>query len=248
VGKTAPRSALYVPANAASLLDMALAARPDAIIVDLEDAIANPDEKPNARVNLADFTARVRSADITAVIRVNGVDTPWFNGDVTAAIAQSPDAILLPMADLAGLAALSQLLKSSDPRPRVWALIERMVEVADIETIASCGFVDLLTIGYGDLCKELELATGADHPQFDVVRLNIVAAAHRNHLEVLDGVHIGPNSAGADACARSRLAGFDGRTLYSAGHVAGCHQAFEECPPGLFRVGSDSANSVTLNT
>src|SRR5271156_2362238 len=89
------RSALYMPASNARAIEKARTLACDAVILDLEDAVA-PEAKREARDQAI---AAVRSGGFAGrevVIRCNGLDTPWGADDLAAAAAAGPDAILVP--------------------------------------------------------------------------------------------------------------------------------------------------------
>src|ERR1700704_2850531 len=89
------RSVLYMPGSNARALEKAKTLPAAGVILDLEDAVA-PDAKATARdpagaaIKAGGFGAR------EVFIRINGIDTPWFAGDLKAAAAAAPDAILVP--------------------------------------------------------------------------------------------------------------------------------------------------------
>src|SRR4029453_14383994 len=89
------RSVLYMPGSNERALQKATSIPADALILDLEDAVA-PDEKATARERV---TAMVRTrpyAGREGVIRGKGSETPWGIDDLRAAVAAEPDAILVP--------------------------------------------------------------------------------------------------------------------------------------------------------
>ena len=89
------RSVLYMPSSNERALEKAKAIPADALILDLEDAVA-PDAKAQARENAA---AAVLSGEYGAkelTIRVNGADTEWHLDDLKAAAKAGPDAIVVP--------------------------------------------------------------------------------------------------------------------------------------------------------
>ena len=89
------RSVLYMPGSNARALEKAKTLPADGVILDLEDAVA-PDAKATARDQVV---AAVKAGGFGArevFIRINGLDTPWFADDLTAAAAAAPDAILIP--------------------------------------------------------------------------------------------------------------------------------------------------------
>jgi citrate lyase subunit beta / citryl-CoA lyase len=219
------RSALYVGAHSDEFLNAALAARPDAVIVDLEDAV--PEErKLDAREALDACTASVRAAGVRLIVRVNGVDTPWFRDDVIAACAVVPEAILLPKAAAPELEQLRRELDQRSSSIQIWALIERVRDVLAVDSIAASGLADVLTIGYGDLCKALGLPLSTRHPEFVGVARLVAEAADSAGKLALDGVVVGRDEAVGLACERSKALGFVGRTLYDPRHVTWCHNAF----------------------
>ncbi|MEM9783943.1 MAG: aldolase/citrate lyase family protein, partial [Pseudomonadota bacterium] len=89
------RSALYLPASKARALEKARTLAADVLIFDLEDAVA-PDEKESARSALASAIAEGGYAPRETVIRVNGQDTPWCDGDLAMVASSAADAVLLP--------------------------------------------------------------------------------------------------------------------------------------------------------
>lgn len=93
------RAPLFVPANRPERFGKAAASGTDAVILDLEDAVA-VDAKDAARAALTkDFTA------LPVIVRINAQGTPWYDADMAAVAALHPAAVILPKAEDAGLAA-----------------------------------------------------------------------------------------------------------------------------------------------
>ena len=99
---------LYIPASKGRALEKATALAADAIIFDLEDAVA-PDEKAGARATLITVLTELDYGRRLKLVRINGLDTAWGREDALA-IASHPavDGILVPKvngaADLAAVA------------------------------------------------------------------------------------------------------------------------------------------------
>ena len=93
-----------------SSLMSATALPADALILDLEDAVA-PAEKPRARELVAEAVRAGGYGGRKLIIRINGLDTEWGADDLASAAAAAPDAILLPKVespdDVASAAALA---------------------------------------------------------------------------------------------------------------------------------------------
>ena len=120
------RSVLYMPGSKERALEKAKSLPADALILDLEDAVA-PDEKINARELVSEA---VRSGGYGArelVIRINGLDTPWGADDLSAACAAGPHAILLPKVESAAMIRdIEEQMQSHGAQPStlLWAMME----------------------------------------------------------------------------------------------------------------------------
>ncbi len=144
---------LFVPADRPERFAKAAASGADAIIVDLEDAVA-ADAKAAAR---AAMLATKRPAS-PAFIRINGVGTSWHDTDVAAATQWRPDGVVLPKAESA---ADIEVLRTHLPAGMtVIALIESARGVAAAPDIAASA--DRLAFGSIDFAADLGCAHGRD--------------------------------------------------------------------------------------
>lgn len=89
-----PRSYLFVPGHRADRFDKAFASEADAVVVDLEDAVA-PEDKGAAREALATWL----NALTPVVIRINGAETEWFQEDLSLLKQRGVLAVMLPKAE-----------------------------------------------------------------------------------------------------------------------------------------------------
>ncbi len=91
------RSLLFIPADDEKKLAKGLTAGADALILDLEDAVSAP-RKAAARTLAAQYIAETRPREVRPLIfvRINAMDTPLWQDDVTAVIGARPDGVLLP--------------------------------------------------------------------------------------------------------------------------------------------------------
>lgn len=96
------RSALYAPASRPDLLPKLPRSGPDGVIIDLEDAVA-PSGKAQARPVAAAAARELRRAhpDLAIFVRVNAVDTEWFEGDVAEALVPELTGVVVPMLESA---------------------------------------------------------------------------------------------------------------------------------------------------
>jgi citrate lyase subunit beta / citryl-CoA lyase len=225
------RSVLYMPASNERALQKAKAIPCDALILDLEDAVA-PEAKPAARDAAC---AAARSGDYghrELTIRVNGADTEWHRDDLAAACAAGPDAIVVPKVNsAAAVLALVDAMASYDApeRTQLWAMVETPVAMLHAEEIAAASDrLTVLVMGTNDLAKELyaEHVPGRQ-PLLTGLGLALLAARATGKA-ILDGVYNDVQDADGflAECRQGREMGFDGKTLIHPGQVEGANAAF----------------------
>ncbi len=133
------RSVLYMPGSNARALEKAKTLPADGVILDLEDSVA-PDAKEAARQQVADVVKGGGFGAREVFIRVNAIDTPWHGDDLAAAAHAAPDAILIPKVstpETLELIGRRLLDMHTDPKTRVWAMIETPLAIFNILSIAA---------------------------------------------------------------------------------------------------------------
>jgi citrate lyase beta subunit len=150
------RSVLYMPGSNARALEKAASLPADALILDLEDAVA-PEAKGRAREQVRAAAKARRFGKREVVIRINSLDTPWGHDDIDAAAAAGPDAILVPKVSVAGDVAHAEQHIAEAPRAcRLWLMMETPQAIFNAKAIAaSGGRLSCLVMGTNDLVKEL---------------------------------------------------------------------------------------------
>ncbi len=218
------RSVLYIPGSRGRALDKARSLPADAIIFDLEDAVA-ADEKVTARTLLAQELAKGGYGDRTRIVRVNALDTEWGPDDVAALAAVTPDAILLPkVGSAADLDALAELAPGLD----LWAMIETPAGVLNAAEIAAHPRLKGMVMGTNDLAKELNCRARPDRlPLMSSLQMTLLAA--RAHGAVcIDGVYnaFKDEQGLRNECEQGRDLGFDGKTLIHPAQLDIANAAF----------------------
>ena len=161
-----PRSYLFVPGNRPDRFDKAVSSGADRVILDLEDAVS-PGEKEEAR----HAASRWLQQGISAVLRINGVDSFWFDGDLAAAAALRTAEVMLPKADVPSLERVLHFLVD---RP-VIALIETVAGLTQANEIARMKGVSRLAFGNVDFSTDARLP--ASSPALDHARFQIAMAS-----------------------------------------------------------------------
>ena len=217
------RSVLYMPAANERALEKAKTIAADAIIFDLEDAVA-PDAKPDAR---AKAVAAVQSGEYgnrELTIRCNGLDTQWGADDIAAAGAAGPSAVVIPKVDsVAGVDEVSAQLDAAGASSDVmiWPMIETPTAIFDVRAIAAHPRVAVLIMGTNDLAKELRSPIVAGrHPLVPHLARALLAARESGKV-IIDGVYNDvKNPEGFVAeCVQGMEMGFDGKTLIHPSQV-----------------------------
>ena len=120
------RSVLYMPGSNARALEKAKSLPADALILDLEDAVA-PEAKETARQQVFRAVKAGGYGMRELVIRVNGLATPWGYADVAAAASSGADAILLPKVESADAIRQLETIMVDNSAPEsitIWAMLE----------------------------------------------------------------------------------------------------------------------------
>ncbi len=225
------RSVLYMPASNPKAIAKARELACDAVILDLEDAVA-PDAKAAARDAAAQAVRDGGWGGREVVIRVNGLDTEWGADDLAAAAAAGPDAVLAPKPDGPDdVRRYDAALAGAPPETALWVMIETGRSLFALPQIAATaddtrlgGFV----LGTNDLAKELGWRLGPGRAPFLWALSAATAAARAHGLVALDGVFNGlEDEAGLAAeCAQGVEWGFDGKTLIHPRQIEPCNRAF----------------------
>ncbi|RYF38171.1 MAG: CoA ester lyase, partial [Comamonadaceae bacterium] len=184
------RSFLFVPANRPERYAKALASGADAVIIDLEDAVA-PDAKVAARQQLADGFDALHAAERARVlVRINAAGTPWHADDLALVDMLSKldlGGVVLPKAE--AVADVVQLATRIGTGCAVLPLIESAAGLAALDVLAACSGVTRLVFGNLDFQADLGMACGPDEAELQPVRLALVLASRRAGLPApVDGV------------------------------------------------------------
>jgi len=242
---TALRSFLFIPGDSEKKLGKVDHCGADAVILDLEDAVA-PAAKPLARRMVADFL-KARPREERAVqlwVRVNPFDTGLTEADVAAIIAGAPDGIMQPKIDgPACVARLSALLDEAERAHGIAPGSTRILPVATETPIAPFRLGDFagagltrlagLTWGAEDLSAAMGASTnlgpdGAWAFTYRMVRSLTLMAAHAAGVPAYETLYVDfRDDAGLRAsCREARAEGWAGRIAIHPAQVPGINASF----------------------
>jgi citrate lyase subunit beta/citryl-CoA lyase len=223
-----------MPGSNARAMEKARTLPADAVIFDLEDAVA-PDAKAQARELIVQALKQGGVGRREVLVRINGLDTGWWRDDLAVATAR-PDAILVPK--ISTPEQLREVAKHlvgvrAEADIRIWAMMETPLAMLNAREIAAAaqedgtrlaGFV----MGTNDLAKDTRARLLPGRAPMLPWLMNCVAAARAFGIDILDGVYndIGNMDGFAAECAQARDLGFDGKTLIHPQQIAPCNEAF----------------------
>ena len=232
------RSVLYMPSSNERALDKAKALPADALILDLEDAVA-PDAKDAARANAAAAVTSGEYGSKELTIRVNGADTEWHEADLAAAAEAGPDAIVVPKVN--SPEAVTDLVASFEragvpESTKLWAMIESPYAILHAEEIAAASDrLEVLVLGTNDLVKELFVDHVPGRTNLVTSLQLAVLAARATGKVVLDGVYNNvkdPEGYAAEV-AQGRAFGFDGKTIIHPSQIEAANSGFAPSPEAI---------------
>ncbi|RYG92743.1 CoA ester lyase [Loktanella sp. IMCC34160] len=218
------RSALYIPGSKDRALDKARGLPVDAILFDLEDAVA-PDDKANARATLATALAEGGYGSRYRIVRINALDTDWGRDDAAAVAAMDCDAVLLPKvsgpADVDALAALV-------PDKPIWAMMESPLGVLNAAAIAAHPRIEGFVLGTNDLAKDLNTRKAPRREPLLFALQACLMAAKAHGVIAIDGVYnaFKDDDGLIEECEQGRDMGFDGKSLIHPAQVEITNRTF----------------------
>ncbi|TAJ36144.1 MAG: CoA ester lyase [Reyranella sp.] len=225
------RSVLYMPGANTRALEKARTLPADALIFDLEDAVA-PDAKEAARGNVVAAAQSKAYGKREIAIRCNGLTTPWGKADIAAIAKSGADALLVPKVESAAEVATVVSLLDAAGAPSsmaVWAMMETPKGILRAEEVAgSHPRLALFVMGTNDLVKDMRARhTPMRLPMVTALGLGMLAARAYG-LTILDGVYNDIQDAEGfrAVCQQGLEMGFDGKTLIHPSQVEPCNEVF----------------------
>lgn len=234
------RSVLYVPASNDKALAKIAQLACDAVIIDLEDAVA-PADKLAARDKLAGIFASRPVANHNGrrcemIVRVNALSSEWGADDLLAAAKFEPDGILLSkVATPRDILEVGDVLDDNfaPDSIKLWAMIETPKAMLNIGAIAELGRdpasrLACFAAGTNDLVKETGILATPDRRYLVPWLMQMVLAARAGGIDMLDGVSndFRDPDAFARECTEAAAMGFDGKTLIHPAQIDAANRAF----------------------
>ena len=230
------RTMLFLPSNNPNMIGNGGLLGADSLIFDLEDAVS-PDEKDAARELLKNALAAMSFGKCEIIVRINGLDTPYWQEDLRAVVPMKPDAIMPPKVSGAhDIAQLDQALTALEKEfgleagsTRILALLETAIGVENAYAIASASpRMTGLFLGAEDLTADLRCQRTKQSQEIQYARGRIVCAARAAGIEPYDTPFTDVQDLEGlekDAAFAKGL-GFSGKACISPAHISTVNRVF----------------------
>lgn len=230
------RTMMFLNAQKPSLMRDAFVYKPDSVIFDLEDAVAE-NQKDTARFSLYHTLREVNYRGVERVVRINGLDTPYWREDIRASVAGGCDCIRLPKCEYAKeiLEVQAEIEKAEREfnRPAGSTLIMAAVESPRgmFNALELCEATDRLmgiAIGAGDYMRTMGTKRYDDGQEMTFARGMVLNAAKAAGIQCFDTAYTELDK--MDAFEREvkliKQLGFDGKSIISPKQIEIVHRVF----------------------
>ncbi len=223
------RSMLFLPGNNPNMLINGNCLGSDAVIFDLEDAVA-PDQKDAARILVRNTLKYMDFRGCERIVRINSIGTPYWKEDLKALLPYKPDLILLPKTESAqDILTIDAYMTELGSETGVMALIETALGVENAFLIASAApRLKALFLGAEDLTADLRCKRTKEGREIEYARHRLVVAARAAGVDVYDTPFTDVNDdEGIEVdAALAKALGFTGKASISPRHVEVINSVF----------------------
>ncbi len=230
------RSMLFLPGNTPNIIINGEILGADAVILDLEDAVA-PSEKDSARVLSRNAIKYMGFGACQVIVRINGIDTPFWQEDLGAIMPVKPDFIMPPKVSCAQdvlvvdayMAQLEEKLGMEKNTVKLIPLIETALGIENAFAIATASpRVKAIFLGGEDLTADLHCKRTKEGNEINYARCRMVCAARAAGIEVYDTPFTDVNDdEGIYTDAQyAKSLGFSGKSAISPRHVKAINEVF----------------------
>lgn len=229
------RTMLFMPGNNPGMLQTAAVFGSDAVIFDLEDAVALT-EKDAARVLISEALKTIKYGNVEVVVRINPLSTPYADKDIDVIARLKPDAILLPKACPEDVAELDKRLTKIEEEMgfehnsiKVHPLVETTYGVEKVyETIKASPRIISVLLGGEDLAVDLGVKRTKASDELLYARTKIINACKACKVDAIDTPFTDTNDYEglmADSL-KAKMLGFTGKLAINPRQIDTIHEAY----------------------
>ncbi|MEA2071243.1 MAG: aldolase/citrate lyase family protein [Asgard group archaeon] len=229
------RTRLYIPGNNPAMIQNAMVFAADSIIFDLEDSIIIK-EKDSARILVRKALENIDFGSCEQTVRINAIDTEFFEEDLQVIIPTALEGILLPktetLEDIKKTANLiSKIEKDHNIKigtTKIMPIIETAKGVLNIESIAQGPRVVCIGLGGEDLTADIGAKRTKEGKELEYISSKIILACAANNIQAIDTVYSDINDTEGLYLATKKAIeiGFQGKSIIHPSQVEPVHRAF----------------------
>ncbi|MDO4285085.1 MAG: aldolase/citrate lyase family protein [Eubacteriales bacterium] len=230
------RTMLFLNAQKPGLLRDPYIYRPDSLILDLEDAVAE-NQKDAARFSLFHALRSIDYEGCERIVRINGLATPFWREDIRCAVAGGCDAIRLPKTEAAGdVKLIEQAISEAERefgRPENSTLIMAAIESARgvVKALEICEASERLfgiALSAGDYTRDLHTHITGTGIELMGARQQMLIAARAAGVQCFDTVYtdLGNEEGLREDITTIHLMGFDGKSVINPRQIRPVHEIF----------------------
>jgi len=230
------RSMLFLPGNTPNIIQNGGILGADAVILDLEDAVA-PGEKDSARILVRSVIRSMGFDRCEVIVRINAIDTAFWQKDLDAIIPVRPSLIMPPKTASAQdvlkvdayISQLEEKLGMENGTVGLIPLIETALGVENAFQIASaCPRVKAIFLGGEDLTADLHCKRTKEGEEISYARCRMVCAARAAGVEVYDTpfTDVNDDEGIYTDAQKAKSLGFTGKSAISPRHVKAINEVF----------------------
>jgi citrate lyase subunit beta/citryl-CoA lyase len=230
------RTMMFLSAQRPSLMKDAYVYRPDSVMFDLEDAVAE-NQKDAARFSLYHVLRGVDYGDVERVVRINGLDTPHWKEDIRAVVAGGADGIRIAKCESAGdVEAVEAAVEAAErefSREKGEILLMAAIESPRglLNALPICEASERLfgvAISGGDFRKCMGTGYTPDGVEMAAARGNLLLAARAAGVQCFDTVftNLDDMEGFTAEVVMDKKMGFDGKSVISPRQIGVVHAVF----------------------
>ncbi len=185
------RSLLFIPGNNPAMLQNANLFNADGVIFDLEDAVSI-DDKDSARILVESFLSNIKEENLEIIIRINGLDTIYYEDDLDSVISDNIDTLMVPKASYKHLIKLDKVLSSLEEKRKltkkikIIPIIELATSLLECKEIASVSRVDGILLGAEDFTSDMEVNRTPEGEEIAYARSVISLVCKAYKIDAID--------------------------------------------------------------
>ncbi|XBX10257.1 aldolase/citrate lyase family protein [Enterocloster clostridioformis] len=230
------RTMMFLNAQKPGLIKDPHIYKPDSIMLDLEDAVAE-NQKDAARFSLYHALQEIDYHGVERVVRINGLDTPYWKEDIRCSVAGGCDAIRIPKTESANdVKLVEEAIDSAEKefgRPGGSVLIMAAIESARgvMKALDICEASERLfgiALSGGDYTKDLQTHITGTGIELMGARQNLVIAARAAGVQCFDTVYTDLNNMEGfrQDVETIHLMGFDGKSIINPRQIGIVHEIY----------------------